>query len=359
MLNEYLIQINALKNDLDEIEKLIKLEDLEEKIREMEFRFNYEGWTDIEALQEYHEVINKRDSYINLLNRWQDLKDLVELLLEEPEVDMIDDVKKNYNVLLNDITEMKISNMFVEKYDHSNVLMSIHAGAGGKEAQDWAGMLYRMYLRWADKHNFKVNILDYQEGDDPKVLKSATIEIKGKNVYGMLKNENGVHRLVRVSPFDSQKRRHTSFAAIEVIPEITQDTTIEIDPKDIRIDKYRASGAGGQHVNMTDSAVRITHLPTGIVVTCQNERSQYQNKESAMKVLISKLVKIKEQEHLDTIADITGEQRFIEWGSQIRSYIFMPYQMVKDHRTNYETSNIISVMNGNIDEFIFKSLANN
>jgi peptide chain release factor 2 len=234
--------------------------------------------------------------------------------------------------------------------------VSFHAGAGGTEAQDWAQMLYRMYTRWAERNGFKYKVLDYLEGEEAGI-KSATIAIEGENAYGYLKSEHGIHRLVRISPFDASGRRHTSFAAVEVTPEITDDEEIKIKPEDLKIDTYRSSGAGGQHVNKTESAVRITHIPTGIVVSCQMERSQHQNREVAMNMLRSKLAEIKEREHLEKIEDIKGVQMKIEWGSQIRSYVFMPYTLVKDHRTNYETGYINAVMDGEIDDFIYAYLA--
>ena len=251
-----------------------------------------------------------------------------------------------------------LDNMFTGEYDSNNVILTIHAGAGGKEAQDWASMLMRMYMRWAEKQKYKCTVLDYLSGEEPKVCKHVTLEIKGKNAYGLLKNENGVHRMIRVSPFDSQNRRHTSFSAVEVMPEIETNNEIIIDPNDLRIDTYRSSGAGGQHVNKTESAIRITHLPTGVVTSCQTERSQHQNRDYAMKMLIAKLTQIKEQEHLDNISDIKGEQKPIQWGNQIRTYTFMPYQQVKDHRTNFESGNITAVLDGDINDFIYKSLAN-
>jgi peptide chain release factor 2 len=247
--------------------------------------------------------------------------------------------------------------MFNGKYDSCNAILNIHSGAGGKEAQDWTRMLLQMYAAWANKHDFAFEILDWQDGEDGSVVKSVSVEIRGENVYGLLNAENGVHRLVRVSPFDSQNRRHTSFAAVEVMPEVELDTSVEIDMKDVRVDTFRSSGKGGQHVNKTESAVRLTHIPSGVVVACQQERSQHQNKEKAMKMLIAKLVAIKEEENYDSLSEIQGDKGKIEWGNQIRSYVFMPYQMVKDHRTNHQTSNINAVMGGDIDEFIFKSLA--
>lgn len=237
------------------------------------------------------------------------------------------------------------------EYDRNNAIMSFHAGAGGTEAQDWASMLYRMYTRWAERHGYKYKILNYLDGEEAGI-KSADILIEGENAFGFLKSEMGVHRLVRVSPFDASGRRHTSFAAVEVMPELGDDMNIDIREEDLKVDTYRSSGAGGQHVNKTESAVRITHIPTGIVVSCQNERSQVQNRQVAMRMLMSKLMEIKEREHYDKIEDIKGEQKKIEWGSQIRSYVFMPYTLVKDHRTGFENGNINAVMDGDIDGFI-------
>ena len=237
------------------------------------------------------------------------------------------------------------------EYDSKNAILTFHAGAGGTEAQDWVEMLYRMYTRWGERHEFKVSVLDYLEGEEAGI-KSASIMIEGHNAYGYLKSEAGVHRLVRVSPFDASGRRHTSFASVEVMPEIDDTIEVEIRPEDIQVDTYRSSGAGGQKVNKTDSAVRITHLPTGIVVSCQVERSQYQNKDVAMRMLKSKLIQIKEREHLEKIEDIRGDQKEIAWGAQIRSYVFMPYTLVKDHRTGFEMGNVNAVMDGDLDGFI-------
>ena len=248
--------------------------------------------------------------------------------------------------------------MLSGKYDSNNAILTIHPGAGGTESQDWAEMLYRMYTRWATKNEYEVKELDYLEGDEAGI-KSVTFEVIGQNAYGYLKGEQGVHRLVRISPFDSGGRRHTSFASVEALPEITEDIEININPDDLRVDTYRASGAGGQHINKTSSAVRITHIPTNIVVACQSERSQIQNRETAMKMLKSKLFDLKEQEHKDKIEDLKGEQREIAWGSQIRSYVFCPYTMVKDHRTNYEVGNVQGVMDGDLDGFMESYLKNN
>lgn len=357
MLNEYLIRIKALEPELQKIEELIKFDDLDAKIREYECRFETEGWTNIPALQEYNKLVSKRDGYMSVYVAWRELRDLCEILIEEDELNMGHDVVEIYNDVKDRINELMLANMFTGKYDSNNVILSVHSGQGGKEAQDWASMLMRMYIRWADRNKCKYNIIDWQEGEFPGSVKSATLEITGTNAFGLLKNETGVHRLIRVSPFDAQNRRHTSFAAIEIIPEVEVDLTAELDMKDVRVDTFRSSGKGGQHVNKTESAVRLTHIPTGIVVECQQERSQHQNKEYAMKVLLSKLTAIKEKEHFDEISEIQGEQRGIEWGSQIRTYTFMPYQQVKDHRTGHETGNINAVMDGDINSFIFKCLA--
>ena len=257
----------------------------------------------------------------------------------------------NTKKLENKVEKLEVASMLSGKYDNNNAIVTIHPGAGGTESQDWAEMLYRMYSRWANKNSYEVKELDYLEGEEAG-LKSVTFEVIGENAYGYLKSEKGIHRLVRISPFDAGGRRHTSFASVEVLPEIENDNSIEINQDDLRIDTYRASGAGGQHINKTSSAVRITHLPTNIVVACQSERSQIQNRETAMKMLKSKLVDLKEKEYQDKMNNIQGEQKDIGWGSQIRSYVFCPYTMVKDHRTNYEVGNVEAVMNGEIDGFI-------
>ena len=269
----------------------------------------------------------------------------------EPDAEMAKDIIKSTQKIEKRLEKFEISTLLSGKYDSNNAIVTIHPGAGGTESQDWAEMLYRMYTRWADKNGYKVSELDYLEGEEAGI-KSVTFEIIGENAYGYMRGEMGVHRLVRISPFDSGGRRHTSFASVEVLPEITDDIEIEINPDDLRIDTYRASGAGGQHINKTSSAVRITHIPTNIVVACQSERSQIQNRETAMKMLKSKLFDLKEKEHKEKIEDLKGEQREIAWGSQIRSYVFCPYTMVKDHRTNYEIGNVEAVMDGKIDDFM-------
>ncbi len=269
----------------------------------------------------------------------------------EEDLSLIHEIKSQIKNIINDLESQTISTLLTGEYDSNNAILTFHAGAGGTESQDWVEMLYRMYSRFADRHGYKVKLLDFLDGEEAG-LKSASILIEGENSYGYLKGESGVHRLVRISPFDSSGRRHTSFASIEVIPEIDDKINIEISPDDIQMDVFRASGAGGQHVNKTSSAVRLTHIPTGIVVACQNERSQHQNRDMAMKMLKSRLIEIKEREHLEKIEDIKGVQKEITWGSQIRSYIFMPYTLVKDHRTGYEVGNVESVMDGEIDNFI-------
>ncbi len=271
--------------------------------------------------------------------------------MEESDEALLAEADENYQKVCADLEIQRLSTLLTGEYDSNNAILTFHAGAGGTEAQDWAQMLYRMYTRWAERHDFKYKILDYLDGDEAG-LKSASILIEGTNAYGYLKCEAGVHRLVRVSPFDASGRRHTSFASLEVTPEIDDDSEVEIAETDLKVDTYRSSGAGGQHVNKTESAIRITHLPTGIVVACQNERSQHQNREVAMTMLKSKLMEIKEREHFDRIEDIKGEQKEIGWGSQIRSYVFMPYTLAKDHRTNFEIGNIGAVMDGDIDGFI-------
>ena len=296
-------------------------------------------------------IKNKVNEYRKIESEIQNLKELTELTNMEPDEEMAKDIIKSTKKLEQEIEKLEIATLLSGKYDSNNAIVTIHPGAGGTESQDWAEMLYRMYTRWADKNGYKVTELDYLEGEEAGI-KSVTFEIIGEYAYGYMKGEMGVHRLVRISPFDSGGRRHTSFASVEVLPEITEDIEIDINPDDLRIDTYRASGAGGQHINKTSSAVRITHIPTNIVVSCQSERSQIQNRETAMKMLKSKLFDLKEKEHKEKIEDLKGEQREIAWGSQIRSYVFCPYTMVKDHRTNYEVGNVEAVMDGKIDDFM-------
>ena len=264
---------------------------------------------------------------------------------------MIDEISTSIDELEKSLASQRLSTLLTGTYDANNAILTFHAGAGGTEAMDWVQMIVRMYTRWSERHGFSVNVLDFLDGDEAG-LKSAVMSIEGENAYGYLKSESGVHRLVRVSPFDASGRRHTSFASVEVMPEINDDADVEIREEDVKMDVFRSSGAGGQHINKTSSAVRLTHIPTGIVVACQNERSQFQNKDRAMKMLKSKLLEIKEREHLEKIEDIKGVQKEIAWGSQIRSYVFMPYTLAKDHRTGFESGNINAVMDGDLDGFI-------
>ena len=309
----------------------------------------------LSEIKSLKQVVN---DYNKLSSELKNLLEMIDLVTLENDEDLALEIVKNTDKLEKEIEKLQLATYLSGKYDSNNAIVTIHPGAGGTESQDWADMLYRMYTRWAQKSNFDVNQIDYLEGDEAG-LKSVTFEVIGENAYGYLKGEMGVHRLVRISPFDSNARRHTSFASIEVLPEITDDIELDINPDDLRVDTYRASGAGGQHVNKTSSAVRITHIPTNIVVQCQSERSQIQNRETAMKMLKSKLLDLKEKEHKDTIDDLKGVQHEIAWGSQIRSYVFCPYTMVKDHRTNYEVGNVQGVMDGDLDGFIESYLKSN
>jgi peptide chain release factor 2 len=294
---------------------------------------------------------DKMEEINGLSAKLGDIEVLYELGKEEGEEEIFSEVIKELKELDDLLEKMELETLLSGKYDRNNAILTLHPGAGGTESQDWTEMLYRMYTRWAENSGYTVEILDYLPGDEAGI-KSVTLSISGENAFGYLKSEKGVHRLVRISPFDASGRRHTSFSAVEVMPEVSDDTTIVIDPKDLKVDTYRSSGAGGQHVNKTDSAVRITHLPTGIIVQCQNERSQISNRATAMKILQSKLLELQMKEKEKEIAQIKGEQQEIGWGSQIRSYVFHPYSMVKDHRTGVEKGNVHAVMDGDLDEFI-------
>lgn len=333
--------------DIASIEKTIK--ELQAETEKNEF------WNDMQnsskVLAKLKRLQNKIEKYNNIKNELNNLKELNQLLLEELDEEMAIELLKDTDKLAETIENLELDTLLSGKYDSSNAIITLHPGAGGTESQDWVQMLYRMYTKWAISNGFNIKELDYLEGDEAGI-KSVTALVSGENAYGYLKSEMGVHRLVRISPFDSGGRRHTSFASLEVLPEIEDDVQIDINPDDLRIDTYRASGAGGQHINKTESAVRITHIPTNIVVSCQSERSQMQNKDTAMKMLKSKLIDLKEKENKEKIEDLKGVQRDIAWGSQIRSYVFHPYNMVKDHRTNYEVGNINAVMDGEINDFI-------
>ena len=333
----------------------IKLKDLEDQTTKQEF------WEDTEntakVLTEIKKIKGKYNRYKELEKEIHNLLELSELVQQDYDEEIAIDIIKNTKKEQKKLEKLELETLLSGKYDSNNAIVTIHPGAGGTESQDWAEMLYRMYTRWGTKNEYEVKELDYLEGEEAGI-KSVTFEVIGPNAYGYMKSEKGVHRLVRISPFDAGGRRHTSFASVEVLPEITEDIEININPDDLRIDTYRASGAGGQHINKTSSAVRITHIPTNIVVACQSERSQIQNRETAMKMLKSKLFDLKEQEHKEKIEDLKGEQRDIAWGSQIRSYVFCPYTMVKDHRTNYEVGNVQAVMDGDLDGFMESFLKN-
>ncbi len=314
-----------------------------------------EFWNDAnnssKVLKQINQLKSKIENYQKIETELTNLLEMTELLQTEPEEEMAKEVLKSTANIEKEVEKLEITTLLSGKYDNNNAILTIHPGAGGTEAQDWAEMLYRMYTRWANANGYEVKELDYLEGEEAGI-KSVTFMVEGNYAYGYLKGEMGVHRLVRISPFDAGGRRHTSFASVEVLPEITDDVQIDINPDDLRIDTYRASGAGGQHINKTSSAVRITHIPTNIVVACQSERSQIQNRETAMKMLKSKLLNLKEKEQKDTIEELKGVQMDIAWGSQIRSYVFCPYTLVKDHRTGYEVGNVQAVMDGDLNEFI-------
>ncbi len=295
------------------------------------------------------------ETFMLLENDCIDLLALLDLGLEEKEESILEEVKEEFSGISRRYEKLRLQTLLKGEYDKNDAIFTLHAGAGGTEAMDWVQMLFRMYSRWAENNNFQTRVLDFLEGDEAGI-KSVTVEVKGENAYGFLKSEKGVHRLVRISPFDASGRRHTSFASMDVMPEMDESIEIDINPDELKMDVYRASGAGGQHVNKTSSAVRITHIPTGIVVACQNERSQHQNRDTAMKMLYAKLLEIKEREQQRKISSIKGEQMDIAWGSQIRSYVFCPYTLVKDHRTGYEEGNVERVMDGDIDEFISQYL---
>ncbi len=358
---EYKVKLNNVKPTLNSLKDALKLEAGAKEIEELERASEMEGfWNDVEKSQKVQKRLKylkgKEEKYVSLCSAWDDLLAICEMAIEENDDSMLEELQTGYSTFSEELEATRLSTLLTGEYDANNAILTFHAGAGGTEAQDWASMLYRMYNMWAERHGYNVKMMDYLDGDEAG-LKSATIMIEGENAYGFLKSENGIHRLVRVSPFDAAGRRHTSFAALEVMPEITDNTEIELRDEDIKMDVYRSSGAGGQKVNKTSSAVRLTHIPTGIVVASQVERSHFQNLENCKSMLRAKLAEIKEREHLEKISDIKGVQQKIEWGSQIRSYVFMPYQLVKDHRTEYENGNIDNVMNGDLDGFINAFLA--
>lgn len=342
--------------DIEDLQNALGLAQMKREAEELDQKAAADGfWDDMESAQKVTQraaaLKDSIEAYEKLVADYHDTMTLIELADEENDESLLEECTTAVERIATTADELRLSTLLTGEYDGQDAIMTFHAGSGGTEAQDWAQMLYRMYTHWAERHGFSYKLLDYLEGDEAG-LKSASIEISGTNVYGYLKCEAGVHRLVRISPFDASGRRHTSFAAIEVVPVIDKDVDVDIRPEDIKMDVFRSSGAGGQHINKTSSAVRLTHIPTGIVVACQNERSQHQNREMAMTMLKSKLVEIKEREHLEKIEDIKGNQSQITWGSQIRSYVFMPYTMAKDHRTGFEMGNISAVMDGDLDGFI-------
>ena len=354
--DEYKQKLLAMEETYTNLHKALGIDAAKAEIERLMKETEEDGfWNDVARAQKNQQLTKQLQNKVRrqqrLVTEREDLLTLVEMGIEEDDESLLDELKSGYAKLEKDLEDARLATLLSGEYDNSNAILQFHAGAGGTEAQDWTQMLYRMYMHWAESHGFNFKMVDYLDGDEAG-LKSATVVIEGENAYGYLKCENGVHRLVRVSPFDASGRRQTSFAALEVTPEIDDGADVDIRAEDLRVDTYRASGAGGQHVNKTESAVRITHIPTGVVVASQQERSQIQNREVAMRMLRSKLVEIKLQQHADKISDLKGVQMKIEWGSQIRSYVFMPYTLAKDHRTGFENGNIQAVMDGEIDGFI-------
>ena len=348
-LSELAPEVTDLHDALAIERSRVRLEELEQKSASPEFYDDAAASGAVFA--EMGELKDRLAQYAALQTMLEDAETLLEMCAEDDDPALAEEADAAVNSLDAKVEELRLVTLLNGEYDANNAILTFHAGAGGTEAQDWVEMLYRMYTRFASRHNWTVKVLDYLEGDEAGI-KSASILVEGHNAYGFLRSENGVHRLVRVSPFDASGRRHTSFASLEVMPELDDAITVEIKPEDIKMEVFRSSGAGGQHINKTSSAVRLIHIPTGIVVSCQNERSQFQNRDMCMKMLAAKLYQIKEREHLDKISDIKGVQNAIAWGSQIRSYVFMPYTLVKDHRTGFENGNVNGVMDGDLDGFI-------
>ena len=356
----YKQKLRDLRPELDKLSAALDIESARQEAQRLEDETAQDGfWNDLERSQKVQmrlkQLQNKISRQEKLVSSWEDLTALCEMGQEADDPELLEELKAEYAALEEKVEETRMTTLLSGEYDSSNAILQFHAGAGGTEAQDWAEMLYRMYNKWAQAHGMTVEVLDYQDGDEAG-MKSASMMVKGANAYGLLKSENGVHRLVRVPPFDANARRQTSFASLEVMPELDNTIQVDIRPEDIEMQVYRSSGAGGQHINKTSSAVRLIHKPTGIVVSCQTQRSQFQNRDYAMEMLKAKLYQIAKQQHMDKIDDIKGVQNEIAWGHQIRSYVFMPYTMVKDHRTNYETGNVDAVMDGDLDGFIFAYL---
>ena len=355
-IDELKVQLADYGKAVKDLEEALAIDASRKRVQELEHTMSRPGFYDDADLSkkvfdEVGDLKGKLSRFEKLQGLYDDAETMLEMLDEEYDPAMIPEAEESVNAVGKAVDELQLMTMLNGEYDHSNAILTFHAGTGGTEAQDWAEMLYRMYTRWAERHGYTYQLMDYEAGDEAGI-KSATILIEGDKAYGYLKSENGVHRLVRVSPFDANARRQTSFAAVEVMPELDDDSEIEIRPEDIEMQACRSSGAGGQHINKTSSAVRLTHLPTGIVVFCQTERSQFQNRDNAMKMLRAKLAELKMQQHAEKVSDLKGVQMKIEWGSQIRSYVFMPYTLAKDTRTGYEMGNIQAVMDGDIDGFI-------
>ena len=365
LLDELRVELVGYRPQLKELGDVLQVAHAQSELDDLRIQVTYDGfWDDAEksqkVMQKIRRLENTVDKFRHLNQKLEDTIALIDLCIEEDDDSSNEEILQDVESFKEELEAEKLSTLLTGEYDGSNAILTFHAGAGGTEAQDWAQMLYRMYNRWAERHDFKISLLDYLDGDEAG-LKSASMLVEGQNAYGFLKSEAGVHRLVRVSPFDASGRRHTSFAALEVMPEIDDSMEVDIRPEDVKMDVFRSSGAGGQHINKTSSAVRLTHIPTGIVVSCQTQRSQFQNRDFAMKMLRSKLVEIKEREHLEKISDIKGVQKEIAWGAQIRSYVFMPYTLAKDHRTGFKNGNITAVMDGDLDGFInayLKALSN-
>ena len=361
MLEDIKPRLGELKEKLDQMEVSLEVPAKEEKIAELEYKMGEPTfWDDAEEAQKINQELNdvkiSVDKFKSLKAKFEDAQTLWEMAMEDGDESLEEEIKDALDKVADGLENLQLEVLLSGPYDANNAILTLHAGAGGTEAQDWTQMLLRMYGRWAERHGFTVETADLLPGDEAGV-KSATLFIKGHNAYGFLKSEKGIHRLVRISPFDANARRHTSFAACDIMPEIDDAVEVDINMADVRVDTYRASGAGGQHINKTSSAVRMTHEPTGIVVQCQNERSQLQNREQCLKMLRAKLFELEQEKQEKELAKLEGDQQKIEWGSQIRSYVFQPYTMVKDHRTNEETGNVQAVMDGDLDPFIRAYLA--
>ena len=359
-IDELKAKLGGMKTAVDDLRDALSIKASEKRLAELEHQMTMPGFYDDptrsqKVISEMGEVKNKLERFGKLSTQYEEAETLLLMIEEENDPSLAAEGEEAVNGVEKSIDELQLMTMLNGEYDHNNAILTFHAGTGGTEAQDWAEMLYRMYNKWAQAHGMTVEVLDYQDGDEAG-MKSASMMVKGANAYGLLKSENGVHRLVRVSPFDANARRQTSFASLEVMPELDNTIQVDIRPEDIEMQVFRSSGAGGQHINKTSSAVRLIHKPTGVVVSCQTQRSQFQNRDYAMEMLKAKLYQIAKQQHMDKIDDIKGVQNEIAWGHQIRSYVFMPYTLVKDNRTGYESSNVQAVMDGDLDGFIFAYL---